>query len=322
MSVYTVISDDEFSEILKHYSLGDFLHAQGIQSGIENTNYFLTTTKGEYVFTLFEKISRQQAEFYISLLKNLSSAGIRCPQPQPDKHAQTLKSFNDKPFTLVTRLNGVNVTTTNENQCQAIAIELAKIHSTPLMNLSPTDQLVQNRRGKEWRDNLAKTLIPKLNSHDAKLLATQIEQFQSFDDSQLPKGIIHSDLFKDNALFEGDQLTGIIDFYDACYDAYIYDLAITVNAWCCTKAGKLNHSLVSAFLQAYQSIRPLTDTEKEAWPTMLKMAATRFWLSRLEDSLVPVTELAGQNTLTHRKDPAEFQQILENHIRSVSRALA
>ena len=322
MSVYTSISDNEFSEILKNYSLGDFIHAQGIQAGVENTNYFISTTKGEYVFTLFEKINQQELEFYISLLHELSIAGIACPQPQADSKNQTINKIKSKPFIFVTRLKGKNLTSVNTRQCKAIAIELAMIHTTPLLNSSR--KLLKNRRGKTWRETTAKKLISKLSSSEKKLLSSELTFYQKFDDSLLPKGIIHADLFKDNALFENDHLSGIIDFYDACYDSYLYDIAITVNAWCVDQScmdekGEVINKLVATFLQNYKSIRPFTDAEKEAWPIMLRIAAMRFWLSRLEDSLIPAPgrlkhSTSAQNILIHSKNPKEYQQILEHHI--------
>jgi len=308
MSVYTSVSDKEFSEILSLYNLGDFIRSQGIQAGIENTNYFVSTTKGEFVFTVFEKINQQELSLYISLLQELSSAGIACPQPQTDLNKHTINTIKSKPFTFVTRLKGKNLSSINLKQCHAIAIELAKLHNTPL---SISIQALQNRRGKEWRENTAKKVLNKLSDNQANLLLSELEIYQSFDDKNLPKGIIHADLFKDNALFENDQLSGIIDFYDACYDSYLYDIAITVNAWCTDENGKLFSALVSSFLQGYQSIRQLTDAELKAWPIMLRIAAMRFWLSRLEDSFIQ-----RQGDLTHCKNPEEYQRILQNHIKS------
>ena len=321
MSVYTSISDFEFSEILKTYSLGDFISAQGIQAGIENTNYFLNTTKGEYIFTLFEKINQKELNFYISLLQELSIAGIACPQPQVDINNQTINEIKSKPFTFVSRLEGKNLTSVNLEQCNAIAVELAKLHTTSLAVSNSSNEILQNRRGTTWRENTAKKLITQLSRKEANLISNEMACYQSFDDSNLPKGIIHADLFIDNALFEDNQLSGIIDFYDACYDNYIYDIAITVNAWCVDKSdtnkkGKLIDTFSHAFLQSYQSIRPLSDAEIKAWPMMLRMASMRFWLSRLEDSLESTYLTTRQGTLMHCKNPEEYQQILQNHINS------
>jgi len=318
MSVYTPISDSEFSEILTTYSLGNFISAQGIKAGIENTNYFLNTTKGEYVFTLFEKINLKQLNFYILLLQELSSAGIACPQPHLDINKQLINRIKSKPYTIVSRLKGKNLTSVNIDQCKAIAIELAKLHTASLSVSNSSNEILQNRRGKVWRENTAKKLINKLSSNEAKLLSHEMAFYQSFDDSELPKGIIHADLFKDNALFEDGQLSGIIDFYDACYDSYLYDIAITVNAWCIDtgKNGKLNKTLTTAFLESYQSIRAFSEAEIKAWPIMLRIAAMRFWLSRLKDSLIVNPLTSGQDTLTHCKNPKEYQKILQNHIKS------
>ena len=315
MSVYTPISDYEFSEILKNYALGEFISAQGIQAGIENTNYFLTTSKGEYVFTLFEQISKDDVNFYISLLRELSLNGLACPQPQPNLHQQTVNEIKNKPFTIVTRLKGKNLTSINREQCKAIAIELAKLHTTGLSMVNPANVLLQNRRGKSWREKMALALQSKVSVEEAEIISHEIASYQLFDDTALPKGLIHADLFPDNALFEGNQLSGIIDFYDACYDNYLYDVAITVNAWC-SKTGELVDELLNEFLQSYQQIRPFTKEEQQAWPLMLRMAAMRFWLSRLNDSLSTDRAHSRHGTLTLSKDPDEYRQILKNHIKS------
>lgn len=215
-----------------------------------------------------------------------------------------INTIKGKPFIFVSRLKGKNTTQVNLNQCKAIAIELAKFHTTPLS----ISQRLQNRRGKSWRESTAKKLINKLSANDAELLSNELNSYQSLNEDDLPKGIIHADLFKDNALFEGDNLSGIIDFYDACYDTYLYDIAITVNDWCSDENGALLEPFVAAFLENYQKIRPLTDEEKNAWPLMLRIAAMRFWLSRLEDSF---TQRKGD--LTNKKNPRVYQQILRNH---------
>lgn len=315
MSVYTVISDQEFSEIIGLYQLGQYQSSQGILAGIENTNYFISTSKGKYVFTLFEIIDRQQANLYLTLLNELAEAGIKCPQPVADANNRLVNTFRQQPYCLVTRLNGKNITTANKQQCMAIASELAKFHSHRFSSISLSDPLFINRRGKDWRESVFKKIQHHIPASDASLLAHELKLAYEFDDSQLPKGIIHADLFKDNALFDGDNLVGVIDFNDACYGTYLYDIAITVNAWCCNNEGQLVDDLVNAFFDQYQSIRPLTAVEKMAWPTMLKIATLRFWLSRLENSLLPTDDA---NQLTQKKDPAEYREILVNHIEQPS----
>jgi homoserine kinase type II len=309
MSVYTSISDKEFSEILNTYPLGQFIRAQGISTGIENTNYFVTTTNGEYVFTLFEKIKPQELKFYISLLDAITASNIACPQPQANKHKKIIGTIKNKPFIFVTRIKGEIVSLVNLDHCKAISIALAKLHSTPLLTPSSVIKPPKNRFGKRWRDHAAKNIMPKLSKNDAKLLSSELVLYERFNYATLPHGIIHSDLFKDNVLFEHNQISGIIDFYDACYDSYLYDVAVTVNDWCTNKEGTLNEIYLASFLINYQTIRPLTDREKSAWPLMLRIAALRFWLSRLEDSLNP-----REGVLTHSKNPNTYKQILQNHI--------
>lgn len=319
MSVYTRVSDNEFSEILKNYTLGELVSAQGIRAGIENTNYFLTTSQGDYVFTLFEKISKEEVCFYISLLQQLSAAGIACPQPQADCHQQTVNLIKEKPFTIVTRLKGNNLSVINNKQCKAIATELARLHSASLSMVNPANPLLKNRRGKDWREEKAKRLLRFVSAEEARLISNELSAYQSLDDSALPKGIIHADLFPDNALFENDQLSGIIDFYDACYDNYLYDVAITLNAWCCNEAGEVIKVQADEFLQSYQQIRPFTAEEERAWPLMLRIAAMRFWLSRLNAAFDPDPANSLPGTLTSSKNPDEYRQILENHINSVAK---
>ncbi|MDH5395677.1 MAG: homoserine kinase [Gammaproteobacteria bacterium] len=305
MSVYTALSENEFSEILKLYDLGDFIHAEGIQAGIENTNYFLKTSKGDYVFTVFEKINKQELEFYIPLLQKLSAAGIACPQPISNKQHQIFNFIKNKPYLIVTRLQGSNILHASPEHCSIIATALAQLHTSPLT----FSQKMINRRGQHWREKTASSLSAQLSANDAKLLQQEISFYQLFDDSELPKGIIHADLFKDNAIFDNGRLSGIIDFYDACYDSYLYDIAITVNDWCTNENGEIIKENIDAFLHGYQSIRKLTQAEKIAWPIMLRIAAMRFWLSRLEDAF-----LQREGDLTQRKNPVTYLQILQHHI--------
>lgn len=305
MSVYTALSENEFSEILKLYDLGDFIHAEGIHAGIENTNYFLNTSKGAYVFTVFEKINKQDLAFYMPLLQKLSAAGIACPQPIINKQNQVINFIKNKPYVIVSRLQGTNILHASPKHCAIIATALAQLHTTPLTS----SQQMVNRRGQTWREQTASALSAQLAAADSELLQQEISCYRSFDDSELPKGIIHADLFKDNVIFNNDQLSGIIDFYDACYDCYLYDIAITVNDWCTDKNGEIIKENIEAFLNGYQSIRTLTNAEKIAWPIMLRIAAMRFWLSRLEDFF-----LQREGDLTQRKNPATYRQILQHHI--------
>lgn len=309
MAVYTSITDKEFTGILKTYPIGDFVSAHGVKAGIENTNYFLTTTTGNYVFTLFEKVNKDELALYVSLLQNLFLNGIACPNALLNNDKQPINEINDKPYILVPRFKGQNLTSINKSNCKIIATTLAKIHSATIPSVLVNK--LTNRRDKRWREITAEKVTHKLPIKEARLLNSELESYSLIEGNNLPRGIIHADLFPDNALFLNGQLTGIIDFYDACYETFLYDIAITVNAWCTNEHGELIKSNVSGFLHCYQLIRSFTEEEKYLWPVMLRIAAMRFWLSRLESLLTPL-----QGELTHHKNPNDYLKILQNHINS------
>lgn len=305
MSVYTTLTENNFSEILKLYALGELIQFEGIPAGIENTNYYVTTSKGEYVFTIFEKININDVNYYISLLEKLSFSGIVCPQPQTDLNNTIIHKTNGKPYAFFSRLSGQNLTSVNKIHCEAIARELAKFHTTPF---SFTNAM-RNRHGKVWRETTANKLLHQLSAVDAQLLNRELSLYRELDKLAFPKGIIHGDLFRDNALFVGDRLSGIIDFYDACYDSYLFDVAITVNDWCRDASGNFDQILYETFLNEYQKIRPFTSLEKHNWNLMLRFAATRFWLSRLNYRFYP-----RKGEVTHTKEPDVMKNLLKFHI--------
>ena len=305
MSVYTTLTENEFSALLTRYPLGKLLHFEGIQAGIENTNYYVSTTSGEYVFTLFETIQHQELKFYVSLLDKLSAAGIACPQPQRDLEQQIINEIHGKPFIFVDRLQGKSPERINTMQCKAMATELAKLHTTSIYFPEP----LTNRRGTTWLETTAQCLSTAISVSDAQLIQRELSLYRALDQSLLPKSVIHADLFRDNALFVNNQLSGILDFYDACYDTLLLDVAITVNDWCVNPSGTLNQNLYTAFLTEYQARRPFTTKEQQQWNLTLRQAAMRFWLSRLEAKNNP-----RPGVLTQAKDPQLFKNILLFHI--------
>ncbi len=309
MSVYTRVSDSDFVSLLEHYALGDFIAAEGIKDGIENTNYFVHSSKGTFVFTLFESLDAEALALYIQLLQTLSENHFPCPMPCANPQGEVIGEYHDRPFIFATRLQGKPVRQVQSHHISAIATALAQLHSTCFPFSDMQQAQLRNRRGDAWRKEVAQKVVPALDHQQAKLLKTELQIYSQLDSTNLPHGIIHADLFKDNALFEKETLSGVIDFYDACYAPYIYDIAITLNAWCSHKDGSPDEQGQQTFLRAYQTIRPLTQPEVRALPIMLRMAATRFWLSRLE---AIQTRRAGE--ITHIKDPAEYQAILAAHI--------
>ena len=305
MAVFTTISEAELTTWLRDYSLGQLLTLQGIASGIENTNYFVTTSNGRFVLTVFEKLSADELPFYLNLMAHLARHGIPCPAPMANHHNQFLGTLKDKPACIVSRLNGKSTTTPNPSQCAAMGAMLAHMH---IAGQSFT-QIMPNARGASWRAATAPQVRSFLDAEQTVLLDSEILLHAQQNASTLPQGVIHADLFRDNVLLEDDRVGGLIDFYFACTDALLYDVAITVNDWCMGDDGALDATRAQSLLRAYHEVRPLQENEHAAWSQMLRLAALRFWLSRLFDLHLP-----RDGELIHAHDPRHFERILKNHI--------
>ena len=302
MSVYTVVDQQELETFLGHYALGKLLDHQGISAGIENTNYFVTTSKQRLVLTLFEQHSKEELGYFLDLMAYLAEHQIPSAHPLADSNGNYLRELKDKPAALVMRLHGAGIEQPNQAQCQAIGQALAQLH------LAGKDFPGQrpNDRGPRWWHQTRNKLIEHLSNSDQQMLDEELSYQDSFRLAELPRGVIHADLFRDNALFDGDNLTGIIDFYYACNDVWLYDVAVTLNDWCSQPDGQLDETKALALLHAYHQVRPFTQAESAAWPVMLRAAALRFWLSRLHDLHYP-----REGELTHTKDPNVFRTILQ-----------
>ena len=305
MAVFTSVSEAELTAWLGDYSLGQLLELQPISSGIENTNYFVTTSNGRFVLTLFEKLTVGELPFYLNLMAHLARHGIPCPCPVANRHNQFLGTLNGKPACIVSRLSGKSTTAPNNEQCAAIGAMLGQMHNAG----QSFSQIMPNPRGSAWRAATAPKVRQFLDAGQAELLDSEVALHARQNWAALPQGVIHADLFRDNVLLEGNRVGGLIDFYFACSDALLYDVAITVNDWCMNADGALDGNRAQAFLRAYHAVRPLLDSERDAWPLMLRVAALRFWLSRLFDKYLP-----RDGELIHAHDPHHFERILKNHI--------
>lgn len=305
MSVYTTITPLELVAFLSHYALGELLDYQGITDGIENTNYFVTTTTGDYVLTLFEELKMEELPYFLNLMAFLAEHEVPSAHPLADHQHQYLRTLNDKPAALVQRLQGCSQMQPQAAHCHAIGQALGRLHA---VSHAFTDYR-HTRRGQDWWCATSRRLMPCLPSEDQALLTAELAFQLNHAPQNLPQGITHSDLFRDNALFVDTHLAGVIDFYFACNDVFLYDVAITTNDWCSDPTGRLIPDKTSAFLQAYHQQRPFTAAEYQAWPIILRSAALRFWLSRLQDHYFPYT-----GEMTHTKDPDFFKRILCNHL--------
>ncbi|WP_215778802.1 homoserine kinase [Paludibacterium sp. B53371] len=303
MSVFTVVEEAALRDWLGQYNL-QLVSFEGIAAGVTNTNYFVHTTHGRYVLTLFETLKLAELPFYLELMSHLARHGVACPAPLLDQQDRLTSMLAGKPACLVTCLNGRDVETPSAVQCRAVGDMLASQHRA-----AATFKLqMDNPRGPAWWQRTADTLYPLMAPADAELLRDEIARQAGLRQSPLPRGVIHADLFKDNVLMDGDRIAGFIDFYYACNDVLIYDVAIAVNDWARLPDGSIDAGLARAFLQGYQSVRPFSAAESSAWPLMLRAAALRFWVSRLLDLHHPMP-----GSLTYTKDPDVFRQLLLAH---------
>lgn len=311
MSVYTNVTFEQLDAWLTRYSVGGLVDLSPIAAGIENTNFFVTTEKGRYVLTLYERLPAEELPFYLNLMAHLARAGVEAPAPEPDRTGALFSMLNGRPAGLVARIDGVAVAHPDLAHCEAVGASLARLHRA---SQSYRARLT-NRRGPAWWRQAARAVQPYLAPEQRELLAAELKFQTGYGKGKLPKGAIHGDLFCDNVLFAGHRVAGIIDFGFAATDFLAYDLAITANDWCVIDdAGTLDRHRCEALVRAYEAVRPLTADERAQWPTLLRAAALRFWLSRLYDLHLP-----RPGELIHAHDPAQFERILRQRIESSTR---
>ena len=319
MAVFTPIELGEISDwIAEDFNIGQATAIRGIHGGIENSNFFLDTTqdgkKREFVLTIFERLSAEQLPYYLELMRHLANKGIPVPKPIENKNGQILFSLKGKPATIVSKLPGLSRLAPETNHCALVGAMLAKMHLAG----SDFSKTQANLRSLPWWQTTVPQVLAHLSNAQKELLtselATQERFFASNEYALLPQGASHCDLFRDNVLFDPqdandtsqDQLGGFFDFYFAGTDKWLFDLAVTANDWCLADNKKdLDPTRLQALMEAYQSVRPLTENEQLSWPLMVRAAALRFWISRLWDFYLPRD---AQMLTPH--DPTHFEHIL------------
>lgn len=305
MSVFTAVSHDDLACWLDSFAVGRLVEFEGIAAGVQNSNFFVTTTLGRYVLTLFEAIPRADLPYYLYLTAHLAHHGLPVPAPVANRHNEYLGTLSGRPAALVRRLSGRSVTAATPAHCTRVGAMLAGLHRAG----QSYGRRQPNPRGPDWRAAAGQRVLPYLPPDEAAMLEAELSWQAQQDFDALPRGVIHADLFRDNVLWDGELIGGVIDFYFAGNDTLLFDVAVTVNDWCTTPDGSLDETRVNAMLTAYGAERPFTDAERQLWPAALRAAALRFWLSRLEDLHLP---RGGE--MVQVKNPDEFRDILRQRI--------
>ncbi len=309
MSVYTSLALADIEKIGMAYGLR-LTQYQAIHSGIENSNYFVHSDDGrDFVLTMFEELNAQEASFLAPLLQHLQQAGIKVAAPLVATNGQSLLMYDDKPVQLAPRIKGQHPEQVTQKQAEEMGQQLAKLH----LALKAYPLKRTNAHGAAWWNKEASKARASMTAIEKLVLDTVLNDFEeTIDDFEdLPKGLIHGDLFRDNTLFEGDTLNAILDFSESSKDFWLLDVAITANDFCSDwPSVSLNQDLYQAFLSGYNQFRPLTEDEKLVLPTFLAMAATRFWLSRLSVAKRNVLEgRIGDDVL--QKDPQQMFEMVK-----------
>ncbi len=310
MAVYTEVSLDTAQSLFNELGLGQVSDLTGCKGGIENTNYFVDSDAGRFVLTLFERLTHEQLPFYLYLMKHLAQKGVPVPDPQADKNGDILLTVQGKPACVVNCLRGSSELAPSAAHCATVGAMLARMH------LAGADfsRSQPNLRALPWWTETVPVVLPYLQEAQAQLLKSELAYQQHTAASSyfaaLPRGPVHADLFRDNVMFEGGELTGFFDFYFAGVDAWAFDIAVCLNDWCIDlDTGQSDAQRQAAFLAAYNGVRPLQAAERVLLPAMLRAGALRFWISRLWDFHLP-----REASLLKAHDPAHFERVLRARI--------
>lgn len=308
MAVYTDVPDEELAAFVAEYDLGAVTAFKGIAEGVENSNFLLRTERGSYILTLYEKRVRAgDLPFFLGLMEHLAARGFTCPTPVKGKDGVALRQLCGRPAAIVTFLDGLWPRRIQTLHCAGVGDALARLHqaSAGFAIRRPNDLSVAG-----WR-RLLEASAPRAHEVRAGLAEELMAEFARLEaawPAGLPQGVIHADLFPDNVFFQGDRLSGVIDFYFACDDAFAYDVAICLNAWCFEADGSFNVTKARALLTRYEAVRPLSPAEYAALPVLARGSALRFLLTRLYDWLNH-----PPGAFVKPKDPVEYLHKLRFH---------
>ena len=310
MAVYTEVSFDEAADFLLKLDVGSLQSLKPCAGGIENTNYFADTDSGEFVLTLFERLSFKQLPFYLQLMKHLAERGIPVPNPAPDGKGEILHRLKGKPAAVVNKLRGASELVPTLTHCAQVGAMLARMH------LAGQDFSLHqaNLRGLAWWNATLPAILPHVTVQQRSLLLSELAYQNHIAATSackaLPTGTIHGDLFRDNVMFEDGKLTGFFDFYFAGSDTFLFDIGISLNDWCIDlPTGQHDAARAHEFLTAYQAVRPLTAPERSLLPAMARAGALRFWISRLWDFYLP-----REAAVLKAHDPTHFERVLRERI--------
>ena len=311
MAVYTKLNDNKIKKILSYYNLGKLDQFKGIEEGIENTNYFLTVEKKKFILTIYEKrVKSEDLPFFSNLMSSLNKSNFKCPSPIINKENKTITDFEGKKLMIVSFLDGKAKQNLSPQNCGSIGVEVAKMHEiTKNFKFRRENNLSIN----SWRSlfDSVKDKCSKIHKDLPKLIEENLSDVEKNWPKNLPRGIIHADLFHDNIFFNKDKFSGIIDFYFSCEDFFAFEIAICFNALCFDGMKEnlsFNVTKAKNFIDGYTSIRQLTSEEKNNIKVLSQGAALRFLLTRVFDALNTV-----EGAIVKIKDPVEYLKRLEFH---------
>ena len=308
MAVFSPINEEDLLSFLQKYDIGTLEKFEGILEGIENTNYKITTSKDIFILTIFEKrVNAEELPFFINLQNHLANKNFKCPQPIISKEGKSINILNGKPAVIISFLHGKKAVEATSHHCEQVGITLSFLHQAAKdFKQQRTNGLHQSQWGTLFNECLS------IKDHPYLDLIKPIEEELFFLSqnwpTNLPQGIIHADVFRDNVFFNDNQFSGLIDFYFSCHDFLAYDIAITINAWCFNNKGNFDNDKFQSLISGYQMNRLLNHAEKQSMHILLRGAAIRILITRLYDQLY---HPAGAFVIP--KDPLEYFSILQFH---------